>query len=110
MLHDPEAVKRDAAIQSAVSHANVETPQWSTIAMAFLIRHCDRARGDATMQLFTCELLRKLAEVAGVPPPPDSRAWGGVIRAASKAQLIRMSGYTKNVGRHKGDAKVWMPN
>ena len=58
---------------------------------------------------FLCEEVRAYASGYGLPDPPSTRAWGGVVRLASKAGLITHAGYRKvsNPAAHRTPASLW---
>lgn len=104
-MEHTEAVARDAAIESALAHAAAVERGWPGLAFIFLMDFAGTER--AADRPWTCELLRAMAEKAGIPAAPDDRAWGGVVRSAARMGLIEQAGWTKSVGRHKGDARTW---
>lgn len=59
--------------------------------------------------VFKGEDVRKAAEAAGVPAPPDPRAWGGIIRRAfNEGRLVRIgNGRTANRQAHGRQVIVW---
>lgn len=90
--------------QRAADHADRVIASWS-----------ERA-GDALTAFvksgaeFTSEDVREYAEQAGLPAPPDGRAWGAVILRARKAGLIRLVRYSpgRNPVCHSRPMAVWV--
>lgn len=93
---------RDAGIKKAVDHANETEFNWSVQAFGFLLIYIQ------SNDTFMCEDLR-FASTNIVTQPPSKRAWGGIIRRASKAGLIKRIGFknVKNVKAHCTPAAVW---
>lgn len=93
---------RDAGIKKAVDHADETEFQWSVQAFGFLLVYLQ------SNDTFMCEDLR-FASTNNVPQPPSKRAWGGIIRRAFNAGLIRKVGTknVKNVLAHCTPAAVW---
>ena len=98
----PGQYYRDAGIKKAVDHANETEFQWSVQAYSFLLIYIK------SNETFMTEDLRLQSEGI-VPCPPNKRAWGGPIRRASNAGLIKAVGYkpVKNVTAHCTPATVW---
>src|SRR5580765_2784301 len=83
-LFNDARAKRDAGISAAMGHADAVNPKWSHMAYAFLLSYA------ATHGCFTSEELRIAAYAAdAVPPPPDERAWGGVVVRGVRAGVLR---------------------
>ena len=79
--------RRDEGIQNSVEHADRVEMFWSESAYGHLMDYC------RLQQAFLTEEAREFAESRGLTPPPDSRAWGAVIRRAAKNGLIQRVGY-----------------
>jgi hypothetical protein len=97
-----EAIRlKDEGMETATAHADTVTPEWRDIAYAFL--QSRRLKG-----VFLVEDIRKAAEGI-VPEPPDSRAWGSVIRRAAKAELVEKVGVQAKASAvcHRGFASLW---
>lgn len=101
---------RDAGIARAVEHADAVCEDWAETAYAWLERM--RTCGPHIVldkRSFTTEDLR-LTSAFVIDVPPDSRAWGGIVRRAAKAGLIEATGEFKkcmNPMGHKRDCRVW---
>lgn len=55
---------------------------------------------------------RRYAEnVGGLPPPPDSRAWGHIARKLKKFGVIKSAGVGKSSDpqQHRGYVTLWTP-
>lgn len=81
------AERRDDGMTRAVQHADAVELFWSESAYAHLMDFC------RTQKAFLTEEARQFAEGRGLTNPPDSRAWGAVIRRAAKNGLIQRIGY-----------------
>ncbi len=94
--------KAEAGMQQAVDHANEASKQWSERAYKFLCNYLGSGKE------FMAEDLRKESQSI-VPEPPSLRAWGAIIRRASKNGLIERIGYrnVSNVKAHSTPAAVW---
>ena len=68
--------------------ADRELGDWSTRAHNFLIQFA-----QSNPYGFLVEDARAYAELYGLEPPPDSRAWGHIIRTAKREQLVVSCGY-----------------
>ncbi len=83
------AKRRDEAIQQVVTHADELDPHWSERAYASLMLYCFQNK-----EPFITEDVRAWAEEQGlIQRPHDDRAWGAVIKRASKNELIVKVGY-----------------
>lgn len=108
-LFDPVIVTgetlRDKGIEKAIDYANKTYTCWSEQAFDFLLRYIQ------TVKEFMTEDMRK-ASVGIVPTPPSLRAWGGVIMRATKAGLIKKTGFKSVVNKkaHCANAGVWTKN
>lgn len=93
---------RDKGIERAITHANQIDIGWSEKAFSFLIQYLQTAAE------FMVEDVRKASEGI-VPAPPSLRAWGGVIRRAAFAGLIKKIGFKNviNAKAHCTPASVW---
>jgi len=96
---------RDLGMDRAAEHADAELPKWSEIAYAYVGKHAERASAP-----FTGEDVREAAENAGLPPPPDKRAWGGVMMRASRNKVIVATGefrQARDPKVHCNNIRVW---
>lgn len=96
-----------AGAQLAADHADKATDtSWSARAMLALLQFA-KARPSSA---FMTEDARAAAEKNGLPLPPDRRAWGHVVRAASAAGHIQHVGYDrqKAANCHSSPKSLWM--
>lgn len=77
---------RDAGIATAVEHASAVMPGWPQLAFEALAEY---AKHHPT---FTIEQARKAMDV---PPPPNTKAWGGIITKAMRAGIVEAAGWTQ---------------
>jgi hypothetical protein len=79
---------------------------WSDRAYSFLVDYV----GANPSRAFMAEDVRASAEAEGLPPPPDNRAWGGVVARAARAKVIRRLGYgaQKSVTCHCSPKSIWV--
>ncbi|WP_066807163.1 hypothetical protein [Sphingomonas asaccharolytica] len=99
----PAAEAAGIGIKQAVDHADRVDPGWSDRAFEML-------EGYALTHFeFMTEEVRVWATEAGLPPPPDGRAWGAVTLRAAKAKLIVVSRYqnTRVPPAHAAPRAVW---
>jgi len=68
--------RAELGMQRSADHANRTESEWTGQALGMLC-----AIG-AELTDFTVEEVREIAEVRGLPDPPDKRAWGAVTRRA----------------------------
>lgn len=96
-----QLAERGAA--AAARSAERVHPGWGELAYETLVAFA-RSRDR-----FMVEDLRAHATEAGLPPPPDSRAWGLVVRRAMRAGIIRRIGYEpgRNPACHGRPTAVW---
>lgn len=81
--------RRDHGVASASEHAERVLPEWNRRADMALLVYLTVVDGLP----FLCEELGAWARVnTDLPPPPDNRAWGGVIQRAKKARVIEQAG------------------
>lgn len=98
------AILRDAAIETAISHADHAHSGWSVEAYEYLCRYAEIATD------FTCEDVRLYAEKKGLPKAPTARAWGGIMRHGSMAGVIRHTGIYRPISdpsNHLRPVAVW---
>lgn len=102
MLDRREAQARaDRGAMRAAEHADRTVADWTTRAIAALAVHGPRL-GE-----FMVEQVREAAKE--LPPPPDARAWGTIIKAAKAAQLVEFVRYEAqaSVNCHGSPKAVW---
>ena len=79
--------KADEGMTRAVEHADRVEPAWSERALdalwAYHLNHDE----------FTAEDAREKMHAAGLPYPPDGRAWGAVFKRAASLGWISRIGY-----------------
>lgn len=85
---------RDDGIARAETHADAETPAWSTRAREFARAYAERHA------IFTAEDVRAAADAAGFPLPPDARAWGGAFTALRRSAAIEPDGFVEAANPH----------
>lgn len=78
----------DKGIKAAVDHADRVVKGWSDQAYATLLSYAAISPVG-----FTAEDVREFAEKAGVPQPPNAKAWGGPFKRARIAGRIRRVGF-----------------
>ncbi len=80
--------RRDAGIAAAVEHADREIADWSDRAVGMVRWFAE----DIALGAFLTEDVRDWSR-SRLPPPPDGRAWGAVMRRAKQAGYIVPAGY-----------------
>jgi hypothetical protein len=92
---------RDAGIAHAVGAAEIKEPGWIDKALTCIKRY--------PFNTFMTEELRMWSHANGLPYPPNSRAWGGVVKVAKQKNLIRHVGYdnVRNPKAHGTPASRW---
>ncbi|CAB4159094.1 hypothetical protein UFOVP708_51 [uncultured Caudovirales phage] len=97
-----------AGAEQAAAHADRKNPEplWTDRAYEHFMAVALRGRP------FQTEEVRAAAERAGLPKPPDSRAWGQVALRAIRAGRIRRVGYAPvtQAQSHAGPKSVWQIN
>ena len=93
----------DDGMMRAADHADAVEEGWSERAYSMLLDYA------AEHFEFMTEDVRHWSIEQGFSLPPDGRAWGQVIRTASKLKLICKHGYgqTSSPNMHKGLATIW---
>lgn len=97
---------RDAGIQVATDHANAVNLNWSDKAYEKLKEFLNTWVGE-----FQGEDVRSYAAIDDdFPLPPSERAWGGTLRKAAFAGLIKKVGIksTRNPKAHCANSAVWI--
>lgn len=102
-LFERATLRRDLGIERAEAHADRVHADWT--AEAF------RALGEFLGYRLTPFLAEEFVTWAEtrVPPPPDPRAWGGPIRRAARAGLIRRIGYAPAASSNPSPKCLWEP-
>lgn len=96
--------RRDDGITRAMDHAEAENRGWKDMAYEYLVNVYIKH----TKHPFQVEDVR--ASCAGVvPEAPSARAWGGIVRRARHAGLIRQVGIApvNNINANRANAAVW---
>ena len=99
-------------IKKAINHAERDIPGWATLAFECLKSYLRFCPPDHE---FMAEDVRKFSQSTYflvVPEPPSLRAWGGIMRKAKGAGLIRAIGTRKvvNPTAHGANATLWIKN
>lgn len=83
---------RDLGIERAVARAEATHKLWLERALGLLRHFVEKQKGhDFMAEDFVAWIDKE--HPLDFPKPPDSRAYGGVIRAAAKSGLIERVGY-----------------
>lgn len=96
---------RDLGIEKAVLHADQETAEWREKAFDLLKTFLKDQHSE-----FMAEDFRKYTELVDFTQPPNLRAYGGIIRRAKAAGLIRFlrTQPVKNKNAQCANAAVWI--
>lgn len=97
---------KQGGIQVALDAANMRHECWADDAHAALIKFLSLYNVP-----FLCETFRAYAEeFCGLPHPPSSRAYGGVMQRAKREGMIKHFGYSqvKNPRAHAANASLWI--
>src|SRR3990167_10463853 len=102
-------------IQKAINHANQVTPKWAEMAYECLLSYLRHSPCSFT---FMAEDVRDFSTrhypfiCDGLSEPPSLRAWGGIMRKAKGAGVIRAIGTRKvsNTKAHCANATLWIKN
>ena len=94
-------VNRDTGIKLAVDNACEKECGWLDEAIKYIAKY--------PFDTFMTEELRIWSHTNGLPYPPNSRAWGGVVKVAKGKGLIRHIEYNnvRNPKAHGTPASVW---
>lgn len=101
----PEAA-RDTGVKRASTRADRKVSDWSKDAYSALALYIDAYPSRE----FMAEDVRAWAETGlGLQPPPDPRAWGGIMQRANRAKLLAHMGYrpSGNARAHLRPTAVW---
>lgn len=98
--------ERDKGINDALTHAEAVCPDWPEKAF---VMFKDWLSGWTPGYLFTIEEFRMIAQIRGLPDPPNNRAFGGIALRARIAGLIKSNGTVKvkNPKAHCCFASQW---
>lgn len=96
---------RDQGMERAATSAERASPGWLEGARVALERYLQAHPGET----FICEDVRTWSEGLDlIETPPESRAWGNVIRAAARHGLIRKTGdYELAKSSHLSPKPLW---
>lgn len=85
----------------AEEHAEAVAAGWQDRAVELIRAYPERE--------FMTEDLREYAGSMNFPEPPDTRAWGAVVRRAAREGMIRSMGYqnTKGEAGHQRPGTLW---
>lgn len=92
--------RAETAIQKSLFKAERLNNGWVEQAHALLRRYC-----WGRFNAFLTEDFAAFAELHGLPEPLERRAYGGIIRAAAKAGVIRRVGYATD--RYCSPKALW---
>lgn len=90
--------RRDLGIERAGEHADLEAKDWRKRAAEIIRQFAAEIRAP-----FLTEDVLPYARAAGLPDPPDARAWGAA------AQTARRLGYITAVGTRKAKTSNMSP-
>lgn len=96
---------RDVGIERAGAHADRVEDGWRYQALALLTAFAGEQPGP-----FLIEAAREYAQTHGLPPPPDGRAWGAVVRLAASKKRIRKAGYGPAASSNCSPKCLWVAN
>jgi len=101
-----ERIARDRGMATAAAHAGRVHSDWSDRAFDFFRDHVATLDRRAR---FMAEDVRAAAEAAGMPAPPDARAWGAVTSRAARERIIKRVGYgpQRSAGCHMAPKSIW---
>lgn len=98
--------RRDEGIALAVDHADSNPVKWSDIAYNMLK---EWLRPWPCGYRFQIEEFRQVAQIKGLPDPPNQRAFGSIAVRAKSEGLIKSNGQkaTRGVTAHRAYANEW---
>jgi len=97
------STRRDTGMMAAADHADRIKRGWTDIAYAELCAYVADRPCD-----FTIDRARFLRLDEAVPPPPDKRAWGSVIKRAIKSGvIIPTGGYDRSTSSNLSPMAVY---
>lgn len=96
--------RADEGAKRAADHADREISDWSDRAYSILMSYPDGG------EPFMTEDVRQYADKVGLPRAPDQRAWGHVIRRATRASKLKLVGYApmKSPNCNANPKSVWV--
>lgn len=89
---------------AALENANRQIENWGDIAYDFLVQYF-KEHPNEKIQV---EKIRQ-ASVGVVPPPPNNKAWGGIVTRAKSKGIVIKTGVAPvtEASAHRGYASVW---
>jgi hypothetical protein len=93
---------RDMGMQQAAARADRAVDNWTERALAF-VRDYFKPNRAPTL----AEQVRADATAAGIPDPPDARAWGAVFARAKRERLVMTWGSAKAVSSRMSLKPLW---
>lgn len=104
VTHEHAALRRDDGIERAGDHADREHLEWRERAATLLEAYADKqVRGKP----FLIEDATQFAYDAGLPVPPDGRAWGAAVRLAKSKGFIVACGYRAAKSSNLSPKVLW---
>ncbi len=102
-LNVERTAARDGA-NAAAERASRAHRGWHTRALSFFVDFLATCEHS-----FMTEDIRQAATAAGLPEPPDCRAWGAVTQVLADKGVIRRIGYgpQKSAGCHAAPKSIW---
>lgn len=94
--------RAEQGVESSGAHADAVEAGWRFQALSMLTAYAVNAR-----EPFLAEAAREWAHKNGLPPPPDARAWGSVIRMASAKHRIRKAGAAPANSSNRALKHLW---
>lgn len=94
---------RDAGIALSEANANRAKARWSEDAEAAVMSYCQYYRTE-----FLTETVREWAEFNDlVDVPPNSKAWGGVMRRCAANGIIKKVGFAPSKSSNLSPKTLW---
>lgn len=94
--------RRDTGMARAINRADRQEPEFSGCASRFLAEFAKSARKPFLIE----EVSRAYAE-KNLPPPPDGRAWGSIVKNAARDALIRRAGFGPAKSSNLAPKPLW---
>ena len=93
--------ERDTAMASVAAHADEACHRWSVLAYQWILTYALAHRE------FISEDCTAAADAAGIPKPPNTKAWGGPFMRAARQGIIVRIGYGVSKRRHLSPTPLW---
>lgn len=100
-LIESDKAARDAGMRSVAQHADESRARWTDIAFDWICKYAEQN------SVFISEECTSAAMAAGIPSPPDDRAWGHPFQRASRELIIKKIGYGISNRRHQSPTIKW---